>query len=158
MSRAFVKEVDDAPAPPAPDRPVSLAPNLVTPRGARLIEETIAPLETAIAEAGDEAHAAALRRDLRYWISRRASMRIVPPATAPHAVGFGVRATILRGDKTSDILIVGEDEAEPPAGRIAWTSPLARALEGAEPGETIDFAAGGRRETIEVVTVSPGGL
>jgi hypothetical protein len=34
MSRAFVKEIDDALPLPLPERPISEAPNLVTPRGA----------------------------------------------------------------------------------------------------------------------------
>jgi hypothetical protein len=45
MSRAFVKEVDDAPVASPQERPVSAAPNLVTTRGARLIEQAIVALE-----------------------------------------------------------------------------------------------------------------
>jgi hypothetical protein len=47
-------------------------------------------------------------------------------------VGFGSRATNRRAAVMSDVTIVGEDEADPPTGLIAWTAPLARALEGAE--------------------------
>jgi hypothetical protein len=36
MSRAFVREADEIRPPPMLERPVSTAPNLVTPRGARL--------------------------------------------------------------------------------------------------------------------------
>jgi transcription elongation GreA/GreB family factor len=157
MSRAFVKEMEDEPPQPPLERPVSAAPNLVTPRGARLIEDTVARLEHELAAASGEEAVAALRRDLRYWVARHASMRITPPDPAPAAVGFGVRVTVRRGGVASDIVIVGEDEADPAAGLIAWTAPLARALDGAEPGEEIDFEAGGRREPVAVLAVAAGG-
>ncbi len=156
MSRAFVKEDDDAPPPPLPERRISAAPNRVTARGARLIRETVTGLEKQLAEAPEEDAAAVLHRDLRYWLSRQASMQIVPPSGAPKAVGFGTRVTIRRGSTTSEIAIVGEDEAEPASGLIAWTAPLARALEGAEPGEIVEFEAGGRVEPVTVVSVAAG--
>ncbi len=61
-----------------------------------------------------------------------------------------------RGSVTSTVTIVGEDEADPSAGLIAWTAPLARALEGAEPDESVELDAGGRHETITVLSVAPG--
>jgi hypothetical protein len=50
MSRAFVKEVDDTPVAPPLERPVSAASNLVTPRGAGLIEQAIVALEEQTAD------------------------------------------------------------------------------------------------------------
>jgi len=156
VSRAFVKEIDDAPPPPPLERPVSGAPNLVTPRGARLIGEQVAALEQAIVAAADEAAAAPLRRDLRYWLARRASARPVAPDPAPEAAGFGARVTIRRGGRESVVEIVGEDEADPDAGLIAWTSPLARALEEAEAGDMVELEAGGRTVPVTVLAVAPG--
>ena len=49
MSRAFVKEDDGAGPGVLPELPVSSAPNLVTARGLRLIEDRIAELEAALA-------------------------------------------------------------------------------------------------------------
>ena len=72
MSRAFVKEDNDAPLPPPLERLVSSAPNLVTPRGAQLIEDEVARLEAALAAAPEAEEETALRRDLRYWIARHA--------------------------------------------------------------------------------------
>lgn len=156
MSRAFVKEDAEAP-PPAPlERPVSSAPNRVTPRGARLIDSEIARLEAEIAGAPDEAAAEPLHRDLRYWTTRRASAQLTMPEPRPQAAGFGTRVSIRRSDRVSTLLIVGEDEADPDAGRIAWTSPLARALDGAEPGETVELSAGGRTLPVELLAVGPG--
>jgi transcription elongation GreA/GreB family factor len=155
VSRAFVKERDDAPEPPPPERTASGAPNLVTPRGARMIDETIAALRAALvfARGGEEER---LRRDLRYWTGRRATARVVAPDPDPTEAGFGTRVTIRRGILMSDVLIVGEDEADPAKGRIAWTAPLARALEGAERGDVVELEAGGRIEEVRVFAVGPG--
>lgn len=155
MSRAFVREVDDAPEPPPVERSGSGAPNLVTPRGARLIDEAIARLEAALAGA-DAAEEAALRRDLRYWTLRRSTAQVLEPQPDAREAGFGTRVTIRRGILMSDIRIVGEDEADPSTGRIAWTAPLARALQGAERGDVVELEAGGRIEEIRVLAVAPG--
>lgn len=154
MSRAFVREVDDAPEPPPIERSGSGAPNLVTPRGARMIDETIARIEAELASAR-EGQEALLRRDLRYWTLRRSTARIVEPEPDPQEAGFGTRVTIRRGILMSDVRIVGEDEADPSRGRIAWTAPLARALEGAERGDVVELEAGGRVEEIRVLAVAP---
>jgi transcription elongation GreA/GreB family factor len=155
MSRAFVREVDDVPAPLL-ERPVSKAPNLVTPRGARLIEQAIVSLEEEIAATSNDGILAALRRDLRYWSARRSTMQIVPTVQAPTAVEFGVRTTILRTGRQIEISVVGEDEADPSAGLIAWTAPLARALQGAQVGETVELEAAGRAEPVTVIAIAAG--
>lgn len=156
MSRAFVKEIDDAPPPPLPERPISSAANLVTPRGRRLIDEAIIALEAKIAETEDAGAAAELARDLRYWRARKASMQVHPRDPDPEAVAFGVRVSYRRGGRPGAVTIVGEDEADPAGGRIAWTAPLARALGGAEPGDVVTLERGGESEEIEVLAVEPG--
>ena len=156
MSRAFVKEDVEAPETLL-ERPISAAPNKVTPRGLRLIEEEIARIEAALAHAAGEEQEPLLRRDLRYWSARSASAQVVEASGSPEAATFGTRVTIRRGRDISEVEIVGEDEADPSAGRIAWTSPLARALEDAEPGDTVELAAGGRIEPVDVVDVAPIG-
>ena len=50
--------------------------------------------------------------------------------------GFGVRVE-LEDENGTSYRIVGEDEAEPEAGLISWTSPLARALDGARIGDEV---------------------
>ena len=75
---------------------------------------------------------------------------------APEAVGFGTRVTIRRAGVTSEVEIVGEDEADPAEGRLAWTSPLARALDDAEPGDMVQMAAGGRTADVDVIGVRSG--
>jgi transcription elongation GreA/GreB family factor len=56
----------------------------------------------------------------------------------------------------SDVWIVGEDEADPAHGRIAWTAPLARALDGAVRGDVVELEAGGRIEEVRVLAVHSG--
>lgn len=153
MSRAFTKEIDDAPPPPPEERTMSNAPNLVTARGAWLIEAEIAALDGQIEHVGDSA-LTALQRDLRYWAARRATMQVVAAVADPNQVGFGTKVSIRRGGKLMTLTIVGEDEADPAAGLLAWTSPLARALDAAEAGEVVAFEAGGRHEDIEVVAIA----
>lgn len=152
MSRAFTREIDDAPPEPPPERAISPHPNLVTLRGARLIEERVAEIEARITQAapGEDA---LLRRDLRYWSARRASMQVVVPQQPPQAFGFGVCATIRRRGRLMHICCVGEDEADPAQGLISWTAPLARALDEAEPGESVEFEAGGSTEEIALVSI-----
>lgn len=51
------------------------------------------------------------------------------------------------------IEIVGGDEADPAAGRLAFHAPLARAVIGAGAGDGVDF--GGRAEAVEMLAVEP---
>ena len=47
--------------------------------------------------------------------------------------------------------IVGGDEADPAQGSIAFSAPLARALMGAEVGESVEYQ--GREDAIAIVAV-----
>lgn len=145
MSRAFVKEQDDVPEAFA-ERPVSPHPNIVTPRGLRLIDAEIDRLRKAHGEAqsaGEKSLMVRLSRDLRYWTQRRATAQVVTSAGTLDAVGFGSRVTIQRDDGRRQVFtIVGEDEADPAAGLIAYVAPVARALLGKGVGEFADTPIG----------------
>jgi transcription elongation GreA/GreB family factor len=145
MSRAFVKENDEtAGAVPLPDRPISPHRNLVTRRGLQLIERKVAQFQAELAgsAADDEARDRA-SRELRYWTARRGSAEVSEPATDVEGVVFGTAVTVRRVDGTTTTFrIVGEDEGDPAAGRVAWTAPVARALLGAEPGEIRELPTG----------------
>ena len=153
MNKAFTRETDDAPPAPQEERPVSSALNLVTPRGARRIKEQIAAIENKHAAEADPVIKSELRRDVRYWLARQSSMQIVTQNTDTNTVGFGTRVTIQRGTSVVTVTIVGEDEADPKAGLIAWTAPLARAIDGAVVGEKVDLE-GGRDETVTILEIS----
>lgn len=154
MSRAFVKEDDGSRPEVLPELPVSPHPNLVTARGLRLIEGRLAEIEAALAAGPDEATAARLRRDQRYWALRHATARVVAPDPAEAAVQFGARVTYATEDgETRTVTITGEDEADPAAGRIGYTAPIARALMGALPGGSATARIRGEPVELEVLAV-----
>ncbi len=57
------------------------------------------------------------------------------------------------GGQSVTYQIVGEDEADIRAGRIAVTSPIARALVGKSEGDVVDVAAPGGTRSYEIVAV-----
>jgi transcription elongation GreA/GreB family factor len=142
MSRAFVKEDDDAVEDVA-DRPISTAPNLVTAEGLAAIEAEVARLDRALADAGDDrSERARITRDLRYWTSRRSTAQLAPKPKDCSIVRFGCTVTVVRDDGiTQTFRIVGEDEAAPENGTLSHVSPLARALLGKEAGDSVRAAA-----------------
>jgi transcription elongation GreA/GreB family factor len=157
MSRAFVSEAAaEANAAILPERPISTAPNLVTPRGLQRIEAEVARLQARLAEVPpDDPERPGLARDLRYWRARAGSAQPVPPVTGtPEEVGFGTRVTIRRGASTTAYRIVGEDEADPAQGLLSWTSPVAEALAGARVGEVVDVGPG--RPAVTVLAIEAG--
>jgi len=154
MSRAFTRESDDDPAA-LPERAVSPHPNLVTPAGLAAIEAGVRRLEAerqAARAAGDASLKARIERDLRYFTRRLATARVVTPAAAPDRVRFGVRA-ILRMPTGAEqhFRLVGEDEADAARGLLSWVSPLAQALLGHAPGDTVRFQEG----DLEILRVEP---
>ena len=152
MSRAFVKEQDDVPDD-LPERPVSSNPNFVTARGLCLITDELEKLRHTKAQAqhdGDKSSLARAARDLRYWLQRRTSAQLVEPPREAVKVAFATRVTLRREDgRTQKFMIVGEDEADPTQGSIAYTSPLARAVLGKSAGDVAE-APGGEVEIVAV--------
>lgn len=153
MSRAFVKEQEDAKVEELPDRLISEHPNLVTREGLKQIEAEVARLSaehTAAQEAEDRGRIAATARDLRYWTARLQSAEVVTPPADPGHVHFGSTVTIERDDgRRQTFRIVGEDEADPAKGTIPYVSPLARALVGKAVGDTVRVGAS-EAEVLEV--------
>jgi transcription elongation GreA/GreB family factor len=142
MSRAFVREQDGGDTfERVPDRPVSPHPNFVTPEGLAAIETEIARLQGEQAAAQADANGATLAqiaRDLRYWLSRRASAQVMAEPEDTAVVRFGSTVTILREDgRRQTFRIVGEDEAEPVRGTLSYVSPVARALIGRTVGDEV---------------------
>ena len=152
MSVAFRRESDEEHKEPKFELPLPSGPNLVTPSGLAAIEAKVAVLEAVETEAMPEADRAEHLRTLRYWRTRLATAQPAPPPPEGE-VAFGSRVVFVLGGETRTIDIVGDDEAEPAKGRIAFSAPLARALMGGYAGERIDF--GGKPEAIEVTSTAP---
>jgi transcription elongation GreA/GreB family factor len=142
MSRAFVKEDAADGGDELPDRPISPHTNYVTARGLALIDAELARLQDELAAAGVDRDAVArVHRDLHYWRARRASAEVVPAPAETSEVRFGATVTVRRGDgRLQTFRIVGEDEADPARGSLAYVAPLARALMGRRAGDAVELA------------------
>ena len=161
MSVAFTREEDyEAAAAHLPDRPVSPHANLVTAGGLAAIESALAEARSAYTQAqalggvgGDRTALARATRDLRYWSARRGSAQLTAADPRLDTVQFGATVTIARPDgRRQTFRIVGEDEADPKAGRLSHVAPLARALLGRGVGDEARLAG----EMLEVLDVSVG--
>jgi transcription elongation GreA/GreB family factor len=150
VSVAFRRDGDDEHLEPKFEIPIPPGPNLVTARGKALIDEKVTALETAIASAEPE-RVEALKRELRYWQTRQVTAEVVP-APSGDTVEIGTTVSFRLNGKARVLSIVGDDEADPGAGLVAFSSPLARALMGAEVGEMVDWA--GTEDAIEVQAIT----
>jgi transcription elongation GreA/GreB family factor len=150
MSVAFRRESDEEHLEPKFEQPIAPGPNLVTARGLRLIGERVTAIEAAVAAETDEEARKLLLRDLRYWHTRQTTAEIAP-SPEEDEVGIGSRVRVRMNGVERLIAIVGGDEAEPGADRLAFSAPLARALMGAAVGERVAFA--GKADAIEVLAI-----
>jgi transcription elongation GreA/GreB family factor len=151
VSVAFRRESDEEHKEPRFELPLPPGPNLVTARGLALIEGKVDELEARVHEPLDEEALAAAQRELRYWRTRQATAQLMPAPAGDEAV-FGARVTFRLNGQVRTVEIVGDDEADPHAGLISFSAPLARALIGAGPGDFADF--GGKTDAIELLEVS----
>ena len=155
MSVAFRRESDEEHLEPKFELPHPPGPNLVTPRGLALIEARNAELDAAIAAEPTPEQLLVLQRDLRYWRARLATAQLAPPASG-EIVAFGTTVTIEQDGNPRTLEIVGHDESDPAAGRIAFTAPLAKALIGSEIGEQVDPPGPGGPITVTSIEVGGG--
>lgn len=164
MSRAFVKEDARAEAelvPPRAPLPEG-TPNLVTTRGWRLLHDERAELEAD----RDRLNAAGAPLDavderLEELLARIASAQVVAADTRDGIVRFGatVDVEVLGGPAPAiqRLCIVGVDEADPAAGRVAFVSPIARALLGSRVGEELRVEGAGGQRRWRITSVAEGG-
>ena len=78
-------------------------------------------------------------RELAHLARRMKAARVIDPTDQPNRarVFFGATVTVIDEDEREKTLsLVGDDEAEASEGRIGWGSPMARAMRGAEVGDT----------------------
>lgn len=159
MSRAFVKEGDGA-LDPLPDLPVSPHPNHVTARGlaslkARLLDRQgeLARLR-ARSDRLDKLPEAAAERDIRYLEARLRTAILVEPQPLD-AVAFGHAVTVADSTgRETTYEIVGEDESDASAHRIAPQSPLARALIGAQVGDVVRWPRPSGAVELEILAIA----
>lgn len=160
MSKAFTNEESTEPVlvPPRPPLPPGV-PNYVTARGLELLRAERRQLDAARAalEAGpDEGRAT----ELGAWAARVAELEqrlasaelVEPTSRAEGVVRFGSTVTVRdEAGRVRTYQIVGVDEAEPAQGKIAFLSPIARALLGAAVGDVVALETPGGGQELEIV-------
>jgi transcription elongation factor GreB len=156
---------------------VSDRPNYITPQGYRRLREEYEQLfgderpklvETISwaagngdrSENGDYIYGRKRLREIDRrigWLSKRMkAAQVVDPAAQPERgkVWFGATVTLVDEDDKERILtLVGEDETDAGNGRIAWTSPIGRAVHGARVGDVRRVALPAGERELEVVEI-----
>jgi transcription elongation factor GreB len=162
MSRAFVNEDAGADRPDLLERPVPAGPNIVTPRGLAALSAMIAQRQADLARLKarpdrlDKLPEAAAERDLRWLEARLKAAVVIDPLTHDLTrVAFGLCVTMVFPDgRVASYEITGEDEADASRNRIAPTSPLARALLGAEVGDSVTWMRPSGPLELEVIGIA----
>ena len=152
MSVAFRREQDDEHLEPKFELPIPTGPNLVTARGFALIEARLAEVETQLTPDLTEEERKKVLRDARYWRHQFTSAAVVPVPDGD-TVAIGTVVTIDQDCKLRTIEIVGHDEADPQAGRLVFSAPLARALIGAQVGDEVEFPGPGKVVRVTAIEV-----
>jgi transcription elongation factor GreB len=95
------------------------------------------------------------------WLSRRMKdAKVIDAAAQPDRtkVWFGATVTLADedgGERT--VTLVGEDETDAANGRIAWSSPVGRAIRGAGVGDVRRIVLPSGERELEIVAISyPG--
>lgn len=165
MSRAFVKEDDQQESPRIPQRPdlPEGVTNYVTPNGFQaLLDEKAALLqEQKSLESRSESELRSMHTIINGMLLqldvRIASARVIEPETQPtDTVHFGaiVMLQMLPSDKTQRFQIVGVDEADLKKGKIAFTSPLAKALSLKKTGDIAELHLAQGKRSFKIISIS----
>ncbi len=95
---------------------------------------------------------------LRFLMKRMDNAVVVDPKEQQglEKVFFGAWVTLysITRDEEHTYRIVGQDELDPSKGYISWISPLARAMMGKQPGDTVRVVTPGGEEEYEVLEVA----
>ncbi|WP_324743352.1 transcription elongation factor GreB [Tsuneonella sp. CC-YZS046] len=95
-------------------------------------------------------------RELAHLARRMKAARVVDPArqTDRSRAWFGSTVTIAdEDDDQRSLTLVGDDEQDASAGKIGWSSPMARALRGAALGDLRIVRLPGGEKEWEVVAI-----
>ncbi len=96
-------------------------------------------------------------RELAHLARRMKSARVIDPAEQPDKTRayFGAIVTLAdEDDGELRITLVGDDEQDATAGRIGWSSPIARAIKGAAVGDLRSVRLPGGTKEWEVVAIT----
>jgi transcription elongation factor GreB len=91
------------------------------------------------------------------WLSKRMKdAKVVDPSQQPERakVFFGATVTLVDDeDRERTVTLVGEDETDAVAGRIAWSSPIGRAIRGAGVGDVRRVVLPAGERELEIVAI-----
>ena len=92
---------------------------------------------------------------VKFVTARLRSAKLVQPEAQPKdEVAFGAKVTLEDDEGARRIfVVVGEDEADPAAGKISWVSPLARAMVGCHLGDLVTWSRPVGDLELEVVAI-----
>ena len=96
-------------------------------------------------------------RELGYLAKVMKHARVIDPAQQPDKsrVFFGATVTIADEDDEQRVLtIVGDKEQDASAGKVGWSTPIARALRGAAVGDLRTVRLPGGEKEWELVAIS----
>ena len=96
-------------------------------------------------------------RELAHISRRMKAARVIDPGEQPDKsrAWFGSTVTIAdEDDEERTLTLVGDDEQDATAGRIGWSSPMARALRGAAVGDLRNVRLPGGEKEWEVTGIS----
>jgi len=95
-------------------------------------------------------------RELSHLARRMKAARVIGPADAPDRSRAWFGATIEIADEHDArkvLTLVGDDEQDASAGRIGWSSPLARSLRGAAIGDLRRVSLPGGEKEWELIAI-----
>lgn len=165
MSRAFVRESDDAPDLPIARPAMALpegAKNYMTADGAARLRDELRELveerrPSLVSSSDPDAKRQVLALDQRI-AQLEQSLSSAEIVTAPDrldVVRFGATVTVRRVNQDEDeYRIVGVDEIDFDRGWVSWLSPIAKALLNAEQGARVKFRFPSGEEELEIVRIA----
>jgi transcription elongation factor GreB len=164
VNKAFTKEDEtNIPAVVPPRAPLSAGtPNYVTTRGLEKLKAELRELDEERARLDKAAPDAERARAFAHLAARRSALEerlagatLVDAAQQPRdEVRFGASVEVRAANGASRTYqIVGVDEAEPTEGRVAFVSPIARALLGRRVGESVNVRTPRGEEEIEILRI-----
>ncbi len=139
MSRAFTKEIDDAPVAPVKRRGIPVPdPNFVTPDGLRALRAEL--------DRGGEGDR------MRELADHLATAQAVEPPADRGEIGLGASVTVEdAAGKRTVYRLVGAIETDAKRGHVSWQSPIANALWGARTGDSVELPKAGEVKIVAVV-------
>jgi transcription elongation factor GreB len=154
VSRAFVDEsASESREEGAPALKIPLPPgakNYVTPEGAARLRAELEELKGAPPPRLRE-----VERRIEYLSRMAAIMEVVTPgAQPPERVVFGAAVTVREeGHGEKRWRIVGVEESDLAKGWVSWISPIARAMMGRKPGDTVKVALPAGESTLTILSI-----